>query len=88
MFPTFSVTAIGLVVGLGAKLTGHGTWRSALAALVGAWVGFAIGALLGGVLDVVLGTGIWVELTGHALALAGALASVTLLDRVPGSRAD
>lgn len=87
MFPTLSVTAIGLVVGLGAMLTRRGSWRSGLAALVGAWVGFAIGALLGGTLDVLFGTGIWVAITGHALAVAGALASVTLLGRVPGSRA-
>ena len=88
MFPTLSVTAIGFVVGLGAMLSRRATGRSFLAALVGAWVGFAVGALLGGALDVMFGTGIWVAIIGHAIAVAGALASVLLLDRVPSSGAD
>jgi hypothetical protein len=83
MFPNLSVTVIGLVVGIGGALTRRGTWRSGVAGLVGAWVGFAIGALIGGVLDVALGTGVWVAIAGHALAVAGALGSVLLLDRFP-----
>jgi hypothetical protein len=51
-------------------------------------VGFAIGALIGGVLDVALGSGVWVAIAGHALAVAGALGSVLLLDRFPPTRRD
>lgn len=76
MFPTLSVTAIGLVIGgLGLALARDG-WAPLLAGVVGAWVGFGLGAVIGVVLDVALGTGSGVALAGHALAIVGALAAV------------
>ena len=79
MFPTLSVTLIGLLVGAGMMVvTRNGDWTVLLVGIVGAWVGFGIGALLGVVIDVVLGTGIWVALAGHVLALVGAAISVRL----------
>jgi hypothetical protein len=76
MFPTLSVTAIGLVIGgLGLALTRDG-WAPLLAGVIGAWVGFGLGAMIGVVIDVVVGTGTGVALAGHALAIVGALAAV------------
>ena len=76
MFPTLSVTAIGLTIGgLGLALTRDG-WAPLLAGVAGAWVGFGLGAVIGVVFDVVVGTGTGVALAGHALAIVGALAAV------------
>jgi hypothetical protein len=76
MFPTLSVTAIGLIVGgLELALTRDG-WAALLAGVVGAWVGFGLGAVIGVVFDVVVGTGTGVALAGHALAIVGAMAAV------------
>lgn len=79
MFPTLSVTLIGLLVGVAVALAGGSKDRMTVpAALLGAWVGFGVGALLGVILDIVLTTGIWVALIGHVLALVGAAIAVRL----------
>lgn len=57
-------------------------WMTFLVGLAGAWVGFGVGALLGLAADVILGTGVWVALAGHVLALVGAsIAARALLAR-------
>lgn len=82
MFPTLSVTLIGLLVGAAVMLITRTGWRALLVGLAGAWVGFAVGALLGLAADVILGTGVWVALGGHVLALVGAsIAARALLAR-------
>lgn len=79
MFPTLSVTLIGLLVGVAVMLaSGSKDRMTVLAALLGAWVGFGVGALFGVILDVVLTTGTWVALIGHVLALVGAAIAVRL----------
>jgi hypothetical protein len=79
MFPTLSVTLIGLLVGGAVMVVTRSTDRTnLLVGLVGAWVGFAVGALLGLLVDVVLGTGVWVALAGHVLALVAASTAVRL----------
>lgn len=79
MFPTPSVTLIGLLVGVAVMLaSGSKDRMTVLAALLGAWVGFGVGALFGVILDVVLTTGTWVALIGHVLALVGAAIAVRL----------
>jgi hypothetical protein len=76
MFPTLSVTAIGLVFGgIGLALSGDG-WAPLLAGVFGAWVGFALGAVIGVIFDIVVGTGTGVALSSHALAFVGAFAAV------------
>lgn len=76
MFPTLSVTAIGLVFGgIGLALSRDG-WAPLLAGVVGAWVGFGLGAVIGVIFDIVVGTGTGVALAGHALAIVGAFAAV------------
>lgn len=73
MFPTLSVTVIGLVVGsVGALLLRRRGWRDLVGGLLGAWLGFAAGALVGVLFDVISGTGIWVAVAGHIGAIAGA----------------
>lgn len=82
MFPTLSVTLIGLLVGAAVTLVTRSSWRTLLVGLAGAWFGFGIGALLGLAADVILGTGVWVALAGHVLALVGAsIAARALLAR-------
>lgn len=86
MFPTLSVTLIGLLLGVGVMLVTKTDWTTVLAGLVGAWVGFAIGAVAGIVADIILGTGIWLALVGHVLAVVGAALAVRLqLARVASS---
>ena len=76
MFPTLSVTAIGLVFGgIGIVLSRDG-WAPLLAGLVGAWVGFGLGAVIGVIFDIFVGSGAGVALAGHALAIVGAFAAV------------
>lgn len=76
VFPTLSVTAIGLVIGgLGLALARDG-WAPLLAGLFGAWLGFGLGAVIGVVFDIIAGTGTGVALAGHALAIVGALGAV------------
>lgn len=82
MFPTLSVTLIGLLVGAAVMLVTRTGWRALLVGLAGAWVGFGIGALVGLAADIILGTGVGVALAGHVLALVGAsIAARALLAR-------
>lgn len=75
LFPTLSVTSIGLVVG-GVVAAGLGHPVRPLAiGILGAWIGFAAGAIVGVGIDVVLGSGIWVAIIGHAGAVTGATAA-------------
>lgn len=76
MFPTLSVTLIGLAVGAIAIISKRQKWNSLLFGVVGAWIGFALGALLGVAIDALFATGVWVAYVGHALAAVGALIAV------------
>ena len=78
MFPTISVTLIGLLVGGALMVVTKSRAATLVAGLVGAWVGFGVGALIGVVLDSLLATGMWVALAGHVLALLGAALAVRL----------
>jgi hypothetical protein len=78
MFPTLSVTLIGLLLGVGVMLVTKSDWTTALVGLIGAWVGFSIGALVGVVLDIIFATGLWVALVGHVLAVVGAALAIRL----------
>lgn len=87
MFPTLSVTLIGLLVGAAVMVvTGSRDWTTLLVGLVGAWIGFGVGALLGVLVDTALGTGMWVALAGHVLALVGAAMAARLKLAGVGSR--
>lgn len=82
VFPTLSVTIIGLIAGLAALSFGRErSWRSVVRGLLGAWAGFAVGGLAGAAIDVVLRSGELVALLGHAGAVALAYLAVT---RKPG----
>lgn len=72
MFPTTSVTLIGLVIG-GLWIAFTRERWALLGGLVGAWAGFVVGTLAGVSFDVIFGTGSGVVLAGHALAVVGAL---------------
>lgn len=79
MFPTLSVTLIGLLVAAAVMVvTRSSDWAIVLVGLLGAWFGFGVGALLGVLVDVVFSTGIFVALAGHVLALVGAAIAVRL----------
>ena len=84
LFPTLSVTLIGLAVGgIVAVISGRGK-RSILPALIGAWIGFLLGGLAGVVIDVVARSGIWVVIAGHGAALVGSIvASARAADNDP-----
>lgn len=88
LMPTVSVTVIGLTVGVvGLLLFNRGrAWRDLLRGLVGAWLGFLGGALAGIIMDVMLGTGVFVALVGHGLAVLGALVAVAGLGQTMGER--
>ncbi len=88
LMPTVSVTVIGLTVGLvGLLLFSRGrAWQELLRGLVGAWAGFLGGALAGVIMDVMLGTGVFVALVGHGLAVLGALVAVAGLGRTADER--
>lgn len=87
LMPTVSVTVIGLVVGLVGLLLNRGrAWRELLRGLVGAWAGFLGGALAGVIMDVMLGTGVFVALVGHGLAVLGALVAVAGLGQTMAQR--
>lgn len=77
MFPTLSVTLIGLLVGAAVMLvTRSNDWTTLLVGQVGAWVGFAVGAVIGVVIDIIASTSMWLALSGHVLALVGAAIAV------------
>lgn len=79
MFPTLSVTVIGLLIGAAAFLLRVRQWFSMLSGLAGAWVGFGLGAVVGVTIDAVFATGIWLAVVGHAMAVLGALVAATRL---------
>lgn len=96
MMPALSVTFIGLMVALtvvGARAVRRrrpavpfsGRWLVvAVGAVAGAWAGFVAGALAGVVLDVTTGSGMFVALLGHAVALPYAVAGAHhVLDAAP-----
>ena len=73
LFPTLSVTVIGLLVSLVALLKGAPrSWRSLALGVVGTWMGFIVGGIVGVTVDVILATGIYVAIVGHLAAAAGA----------------
>lgn len=72
LMPFASVTAIGLAVGLTAAASGRSLGGRLLQGVVTAWIGFLAGAMAGVTVDVVVGTGVWLALLGHAGALAAA----------------
>jgi hypothetical protein len=78
MFPTLSVTLIGLLIGIGVMMVTKADWTTVLAGLVGSWVGFAVGTLAGVALDIIFATGLWVALVGHVVAVVGAALAVRL----------
>lgn len=87
LFPTVSVTLIGLTAGLISLLLCRGrVWQELVRGLAGAWAGFLGGALAGVIMDIMLGTGVFVALIGHGLAALGALVAVVGLGRTMGQR--
>lgn len=79
MFPTLSITLIGLLLGAAVMVvTRRRDWTTLLAAVIGGWAGFGVGAFLGVVVDIVSNSGMWVALAGHVLALIGAAIAVRL----------
>ncbi|MFI6870622.1 hypothetical protein [Nocardia sp. NPDC050406] len=79
LVPGFTITLIGLVVGITAGVVlQHGpAARSIAGGLVGAWAGFAAGTAIGWLVDSVLLDGYYAVMLGHALAVLGALGFVT-----------
>jgi hypothetical protein len=78
LLPTVSVTVIGLLAGLLALLLGRYRPGPALVlGVVGAWIGSIAGALVGVIIDVMLQTGTYVAVIGHAAATAGAFVALT-----------
>jgi len=73
LFPAFSVTLIGLVIGGMAAANNARPLRPILIAVSGAWAGFLVGALVGVAIDAIAGTGIWVAIFGHVAAVPGAM---------------
>jgi hypothetical protein len=58
LFPAFSVTLIGLVIGGVAAANNARPLRPILIAVSGAWAGLLAGALVGVAIDAIAGTGI------------------------------
>lgn len=86
VFPTLSVTVIGLVAGLLAlRFSREPRWRTFAHGLVGAWAGFLAGAVIGVTIDVVLQSGELVALLGHMGAVLFAYLAVTRLPGWPSS---
>lgn len=78
LMPTFSVTAIGLLVGLTAILImRRQPGRIIVLGVVGSWAGFVLGAVIGVTVDVIIGTGVYVAIAGHLAAALGAGGAVT-----------
>lgn len=73
VMPLLSVTIIGLLAGAGVGFYRPRPGRGVLLGLVGASIGFAVGAIPGLAIDVVLGSGTWLPLAGHGMALIGAV---------------
>ncbi|TWF93858.1 hypothetical protein FHU35_14131 [Saccharopolyspora dendranthemae] len=74
LMPTFSVTLISLiVVAIVVVTTSAPPGRTLLFGLIGAWAGFAAGALGGVLVDVVTGSGSYLAVVGHGVAVLGAV---------------
>lgn len=78
LFPAFSVTLIGLVIGGVAAANKPQPLRPILIAVAGAWAGFLAGAVVGVAVDAIAGTGIWVAIFGHVTAVPGAILATRL----------
>jgi hypothetical protein len=81
LFPAFSVTLIGLVIGGIAAANNVRPLGPILMAVAGAWAGFLAGAVVGVAIDAVAGTGIWVAIFGHVAAVPGAMLATRALAR-------
>lgn len=82
LMPLVSVTAIGIVAALVARLWGGRAFKGAgLRGLLGAWGGFALGALVGVLVDVATGRGVYVAIVGHAAVVGGAAWILTRRER-------
>jgi uncharacterized membrane protein YeaQ/YmgE (transglycosylase-associated protein family) len=79
LLPTVSVTVIGLIAGPLAVVMGRSRpARALLLGVVGAWAGFVVGALVGVALDVV-GSGTYLAIVGHLMAVIGAVVALARL---------
>jgi len=78
IFPAFSVTLIGLVIGGIAAANNARPLGPILISVAGAWAGFLAGALVGVAIDAIAGTGIWVAIFGHVAAVPGAMLATRL----------
>ena len=77
LLPTVSVTVIGLIAGPLAVVIGRSRpARALLLGVVGAWAGFVVGALVGVALDVVVGSGTYLAIVGHLMAVIGAVVAL------------
>lgn len=75
LFPALSVTLIGFVVGgIVAAGIGHPT-RPLVTGILGSWLGFVAGAIVGVGIDAAIGSGVWVAIMGHLVAIPGAFAA-------------
>jgi hypothetical protein len=73
VFPTVSVTVIGLLAAILAILLGGRPGPSLIRGFLGAWIGFTAGAVAGVLIDAILQTGVYLAVIGHVAAALGAL---------------